>query len=296
MAMDTVNQLFAARAVPAHNDSGEEIPPHSYAKLDGTYTDTVPNAIKPDADSIAAALLLVTGAVAVPIGAPFAAVPAVAGMLEVEANSTAPGNGDDFGTVSGEWYGEKDKTGFKCNGVRGGRALTGPFSDGSGSRVTFAVTGVTMTENNFTNGTYYSAWTALTPNQNVVNILGSGGLILIWNRRLDFEASYVPAGAGVSRASIDAGGIELRYTDDSTSGLLALRTTSKAEHDAGCAGTVTAQSFENGISKDLAGGALADKTIKEYRLYMTLTKVNANNANASMVRGVGSGNLIFIGA
>ncbi len=277
------------------NTSGEEKPAGEHFGLIASINDNGSfNIVKPTADSMAAGRLVITGPDVVENTKGSYCYLATNGGY-VTINGVNPSGGDDFGTVSGQWYGEKDKTGFQTASVLGGRAFVGPFSDTS-SRVSFGVTKVSLSESNFSNGTYYSAWKALAPNQNVVGILGAGSLIMIWDRRLDFEVSYIPTGAAASRATIDAAGIQLKYTDDSSSGLIELRRTGEAQHDAATTGTVSAKSFEHGLSKDLAGGVLDDKTIKEYRLYMTLSKANANSANASLVRGLASGNLIFINA
>jgi len=108
------------------NVSGEIIPAWSFAhitdKIDGVYQIN-----KPNADSLSAALLCIIPT-ALPIDANGEGTKPEDGKVSITYNGTIPSNGDDFGTVSGQWYGEQGKTGFKVLSASGGYASISPFS------------------------------------------------------------------------------------------------------------------------------------------------------------------------
>lgn len=118
---------YRARAIAADNASGAAIPPRSFVKIQisgGTV-----QMVKPDADDIPAAQLAVTGPAEIPATATGAMVtPADGGKIWVDYSGDTPSAGDDFGCVSGQWYGTTDQTGFKACGAAWECALVGPFS------------------------------------------------------------------------------------------------------------------------------------------------------------------------
>ena len=109
------------------NVSGEIIPARSFAQITDK-TDQYYEIDKPDADSISAAMLCVV-ATPIPIGAQGTATKPEDGKFTVAYNGDVPSNDNDFGTVENQWYGEKDKSGFKVLGASGGYASVSPFSD-----------------------------------------------------------------------------------------------------------------------------------------------------------------------
>jgi len=134
-----LNVLGDKLMVPFINDSGEEIPANSFVHITGVDADTlIVTCDKPDADSITADnLLIVTGAVP-SLGPDGEAArsfgwPAELGKqwVAIEDGGTEATNGDTFGTVEDEWYGEVDKTGFTALGGTEEAALVSPFRSGA---------------------------------------------------------------------------------------------------------------------------------------------------------------------
>lgn len=115
--------------VPFYNNSGAEIPAYSFVLIDGVDADAgYCIGIQPDADSISAARLLVTGPGPVPIAEVGMAYYAQSGGNWVAIKDGGdPAIGGNFGTVADQWCGDTAKKGFKANGVLGGNALIIPF-------------------------------------------------------------------------------------------------------------------------------------------------------------------------
>ncbi len=103
---------YRCRQVRVYNDSGEDIPGHSFAEITDLHTDNSIKVDKPSANSIPPHLLVIIGKASIKDGAVGTGFMASADGLWVNYNSTAPSKGDSFGCVSSQWYGEKDKTGF----------------------------------------------------------------------------------------------------------------------------------------------------------------------------------------
>lgn len=111
------------------NGSGEDIPADSLAVITEVDANGLVVVGKPDADNIEAARLIITGPAIVPDDTVGQGWAANLGLGYVTYSGTEPTAGDDFGSVSGQWYGATDNTGFKANGTNGGRALVGPFTE-----------------------------------------------------------------------------------------------------------------------------------------------------------------------
>ena len=109
--------------------SGATVPTTAYGLIKSIDSNGLALIGKPDADSISAGRLVITmPGPGIPDGGEFYALPADAGNLPVLISGTTPAVGDAIGTESGNWYAVKGKTGFKVNGVAGGRAFQSPFS------------------------------------------------------------------------------------------------------------------------------------------------------------------------
>lgn len=128
MRIDTPKDL-RVREVRVINVSGEEIPANSFAKITDVDLLGYLEIDKPDANSISSSFLVVTGGTKIPIGGRGTAFPADSNKLYValELAGAVPANGDNFGTKSGEWWGEKGQSGFKALGAIGGSACINPF-------------------------------------------------------------------------------------------------------------------------------------------------------------------------
>jgi len=114
--------------VPFKNYTGLEIPGYSFIRMDDV--DATSQCIigrKPNAHSMSASRLLITGPGKIPIDDTGLGYYAESGGNWVDINGALPSVDDSFGTVNGQFYGEKDKEGFKVNGVFGGNALIAPF-------------------------------------------------------------------------------------------------------------------------------------------------------------------------
>lgn len=132
--------VHAPPLIPADNAAGEDIPKFSIAKVD-SLSSGVPQLVKPDADNLSPALLVITGGAAIPAGATGALVmPAVLGIGWATYNGAAPSTGDQFGTVEDQWYGEKGNTGFTALGAYETDTLAMVAPDTSGINDEFLLT------------------------------------------------------------------------------------------------------------------------------------------------------------
>lgn len=120
---DTQSGIYQARQIAIQNDSGEMIPAYSFARITGVDANGVATIIKPNADNLAPGLLVITGAMAIPVDAYSVATPAETGKLWVIISGSDPSVGSEFGTVAGQWYGKGGKTGFIVAGTRNSRAF-----------------------------------------------------------------------------------------------------------------------------------------------------------------------------
>ena len=124
------SRILRPRATRVINLSGQKIPSSSFAKIQDVDSDGFAEIIKPDEDSINPALLVITPSSIIPSGAKAVAFPAETGKLYVEHDPSEeedPVNGDSFGTVEDEWFGQVGKSGFIVLGASGGRAKISPF-------------------------------------------------------------------------------------------------------------------------------------------------------------------------
>jgi len=144
--------------IVGENTTAETIPNAAFAEVDamaGTAQDPIAQVKKPTADSIDAPQLLVATR-SVATGKYDVFTKTTSGAVHIYTSGTVPTTGDSFGSVSGQWYGEKDKTGFKALGALGGRAVVDPFSDGffaataSGSGIIVGTTTLGKNERLFT--------------------------------------------------------------------------------------------------------------------------------------------------
>jgi len=184
---------------------------------------------RPSADSLPAAQLVVTGPAVIPrydgsgIETVAVATPATTGALWVTINGDDPAAGDSFGSVADQFYGEKDKTGFRSTGAQGGRACVSPFSSGVPDIQKRIVTS-SWTNRNTTNREIKSDWATLeapsgTPKkltydpQNHNFFYSIGGYFLIFNRSGNSTPMSVNTCIDFSNDAQDAGmGFRLSYT------------------------------------------------------------------------------------
>ena len=120
--------------VPFYNDSGEDIPANSFLLIDGFTDEGTVKIIKPDADSISPARLLVSGNEEVAAGefgtgwsADFSK-----SFVKYDDSSTygVPEADDEFGTIADSWEGGVGNEGFKVAAVydtEGQIAYIAPF-------------------------------------------------------------------------------------------------------------------------------------------------------------------------
>ena len=127
---------FAARQVRIYNNTGGVIPRHSFCQITGIETSVARagayTVIQPIADDLSATMLIITGAGAIPNGKVGLGMAAFESCLPVAYSGTIPASGDSFGTVAGQWYGQKDKAGFGVLGSNSTRVLTWCAPGGSG--------------------------------------------------------------------------------------------------------------------------------------------------------------------
>lgn len=105
------------------NGSGEDIPANSVCEISSVDSSGIITVVKPTGDSLTEVILSPSHIVpedAKFIGiSPYDEFAAINGTFDV---------GDDLGSVSGQWYMQKDNSGFKCLGGSGGVARVRPFS------------------------------------------------------------------------------------------------------------------------------------------------------------------------
>jgi hypothetical protein len=156
-SMQYSNLLDQRGDVLCYNSSGIDIPPYAAMKLNGSFTGSARQVIRPDEDSLDASLIIFNGPQTVPAGVEFLAVNNYEALAMLNGS---PSVGDDLGTKEDQWYLDTTTTGFKARGViQEGLAYAVVFSVGGGGQKV-SIPG-TSTITSSSNGTQFGDWVEL---------------------------------------------------------------------------------------------------------------------------------------